>query len=446
MNCHFFAYLNLLWVGIYIAYLVYSSKIISKYNNSYNSKYIQKYLENWNSKPITNISLVGNETQCNEIIGYFPGTNTFCDCKGSLSEGFCKNTDTNKCHTIFFFPDQLEVKKWNNKYFCITRLDKSYKELRKKYLRKSCDDSNEKDCGYFDFSHKNKLCLPNGENCPIHGFIKNDTENFDIEIIEDEEYPILTNIILSSEKLPCSHSYEGLFGQSKFKYNKLKGNNKCKTEVIKGFKYDERYKNIDNCTLKELGANNSFYKDYIDKSEILIKTYYENVSLSYTGYFEMTDKAFKKFKENGDIIKIKMSNALMIIVIVITSIFLLINAGFCTYAVLSCLEVCDIREQHLSETLLIEIVLKYFGSLSNGILLLIINIQYFIKRKNIKNTIKDSFNHDYTIYAYDLAVDNFYKVKTLIFIFDILFGVEIVSMIFGNLIYFYCPSILGNAY
>ena len=141
-----------------------------------------------------------------------------------------------------------------------------------------------------------------------------------------------------------------------------------------------------------------------------------------------------------------MSNALMIIVIVITSIFLLINAGFCTYAVLSCLEVCDIREQHLSETLLIEIVLKYFGSLSNGILLLIINIQYFIKRKNIKNTIKDSFNHDYTIYAYDLAVDNFYKVKTLIFIFDILFGVEIVSMIFGNLIYFYCPSILGNAY
>ena len=188
-----------------------------------------------------------------------------------------------------FFPDQLEVKKWNNKYFCITRLDKSYKELRKKYVRKSCNDSNGKDCGYFDFSHKNKLCLPNGENCPIHGFIKNDTENFDIEIIEDEEYPILTNIILSSEKLPCSHSYEGLFGQSKFKYNKLKGNNKCKTEVIKGFKYDERYKNIDNCTLKELEANNLFYKDYIDKSEILIKTYYENVSLSYTGYFEMTD-------------------------------------------------------------------------------------------------------------------------------------------------------------
>ena len=87
MNCHLFAYLNLLWVGIYITYLVYSSKIISKYNHSYNSKYIQKYLENWNSYPITNITLVDDETQCttgtNKTIGYFPGTETFCDCNGS---------------------------------------------------------------------------------------------------------------------------------------------------------------------------------------------------------------------------------------------------------------------------------------------------------------------------------------------------------------------------
>ena len=305
MNCHLFAYLNLLWVGIYITYLVYSSKIISKYNHSYNSKYIQKYLENWNSYPITNITLVDDETQCttgtNKTIGYFPGTETFCDCNnGSLSKGFCKNKDTSKCHTIHFFSDELEVKKWDNKSFCIKRLDKTYTELRENNVREKCYE-NEINCGYFDSSHKKNLCLLKGENCPIK--VINDTESFDIEIIEDEDNQIITSITLSSEELPCSHPYEGLFGQSKFKYNKIKGNNYCKTKV-NGFEFDVRYKNIDNCTLEELGSYNSFYENYINESETLEKTYNEKVSLSYTGYFEMTDKAFKKFKENGDIIKI----------------------------------------------------------------------------------------------------------------------------------------------
>ena len=284
MNCHFFAYLNLLWVGIYITYLVYSSKIISKYNHSYNSKYIQKYLENWNSYPITNISLV-NETKCNETIGYFPGTETFCDCNGSLSKGFCKNTDTKKCHSIFFFSDQLEVKKWNNKSFCITRLNKSYKELRENYVRKKkCHDLNENDCGYFDNSQENKLCLPKDEkmNCPINGINITNTESFDIEIIEDENKTIMTNITLSSEELPCSHSYEGLFGQSDFKYNKLKKNKNCEI-YINNSNYDERYENIDTCSLEELGSNNLFYYGYIDKSKKLREKYNENVSLSYTG-------------------------------------------------------------------------------------------------------------------------------------------------------------------
>ncbi len=446
MNCHFFAYLNLLWVSIYITYLVYSSKIISKYNHPYNSKYIQKYLENWNSSPIIDISLVDDETQCttgtNETIGYFPGTETFCDCNGSLSKGFCKSNDTSKCHTIHFFSDELEVKKWDNKSFCIKRLDKTYTELRENNVRETCYEENETNCGYFDSSHKKNLCLLKGEICPIK--VINDKESFDIEIIEDEDNQIITSITLSSEELPCSHPYEGLFGQSKFKYNKLKGNNYCKTKV-NGFEFDERYKNIDNCTLEELGSYNSFYEDYINQSEKLKKTYNENVSLSYTGYFEMTDKAFKKFKENGDIIKINLSNVLMITVIVFTSVCLLINSGFCIYALLSCCEVCDIREQNLDEYLLFELILKYFGWVLNGIFLLIINIKYFHKRKNVKNTIKDSFNNDkISIYAYDLAVDNFYKVKTLIIIFDILFGSEFVSMVFGYSIYFYCPSILGN--
>ena len=161
----------------------------------------------------------------------------------------------------------------------------------------------------------------------------------------------------------------------------------------------------------------------------------------------MTDKAFKKFKEDKEFIKVNLSNGLMITVIVFTSIFLLINAGFCIFAVLSCLEVCDLREEYLEEPLLGELVVKYVGWILNGIFLLIINIKYFNKRKNIKNTIKDSFNNDkVTIYAYDLAFDKFYKVKTLLIIFDILFGVEIVSIIIGNLIYYYCPSQLGNDY
>ena len=449
MNCHLFAYLNILWVGIYITYLVYSSKIISKYNHSYNSKYIQKYLENWNSYPITNITLVDDETQCttgtNKTIGYFPGTETFCDCNGSLSKGFCKNKDTNKCHTIHFFSDELEVKKWNKKIFCISRLDKTYTKLRENNVKESCYE-NETNCGYFDSSHKKNLCLLKGETCPIKEFILDDSESFDIEIIEDEDNQIITNIILSSEELPCSHSYEGLFGQSDFKYNKLKGNNYCKTKV-NGFEFDVRYKNVNTSTLEELGSCNLFYENYINESETLKKSYNEKVSLSYTGYFEMTDKAFKKFKENQDFIKINLSNGLMITVIVFTSICLLINAGFCIYAVFSCLEICDLREEYLDEPLLGELVMKYFGWILNAIFLLIINIKYFNKRKSVKNTIKDSFNNDkITIYAYDLAVDNFYKVKPLMIIFDILFGVEFVSIIFGNLIYCYCPNQLGNEY
>ena len=449
MNCHFFAYLNLLWVGIYITYLVYSSKIISKYNHSYNSKYIQKYLENWNSSPIIDITLVDDETQCtekNKTIGYFPGTETFCDCNGSLSKGFCKNNDTNKCHTIHFFSDELEVKKWDNKSFCIKRLDKNYIKLRENNVREKCYEENETNCGYFDSSHKKNLCLLKGETCPIKEFILDDSESFDIEIIEDEDNQIITSITLSSEKLPCPHPYEGLFGQSDFKYNKLKGNNECKTEV-NGLNLDVRYKNVNTCTLEELGSCNLFYENYINESETLKKSYNEKVSLSYTGYFEMTDKAFNKFKKNGDIIKINLSNGLMITVIVFTSICLLINAGFCIYAVFSCLEICDLREEYLDEPLLGELVMKYFGWILNAIFLLIINIKYFNKRKNVKNTIKDSFNNDkITIYAYDLAVDNFYKVKPLMIIFDILFGVEFVSIIFGNLIYCYCPNQLGNEY
>ena len=445
MNCHLFAYLNLLWVGIYITYLVYSSKIISKYNHSYNSKYIQKYLENWNSYPITNITLVDDETQCTtgtiETLGYFPGTETFCDCNGSLSKGFCKNKDTSKCHTIHFFSDELEVKKWDDKSFCIKRLDKNYIKLRENNVKETCYEEKEINCGYFDSSHKKYLCLQKGEICPIKKIILDDSESS-----EDEDNQIITSITLSSEKLPCPHPYEGLFGQSDFKYNKLKGNKNCETSINDSI-YDERYENIDTCSLEELGTNNSFYKGYIDKSEKLSEKYFENVSLSYTGYFQMTDKAFKKFKENGDIIKINLSNGLMITVIVFTSICLLINAGFCIFAVFSCLEICDLREEYLDEPLLGELVMKYIGWILNAIFLLIINIKYFNKRKNVKNTIKDSFNNDkITIYAYDLAVDNFYKVKPLMIIFDILFGVEFVSIIFGNLIYCYCPNQLGNEY
>ena len=112
-----------------------------------------------------------------------------------------------------------------------------------------------------------------------------------------------------------------------------------------------------------------------------------------------------------------------------------------------CLKIFDLREEYLDEPLLSELIIKYIGWILNFIFLLIINIKYFKKRKSIKNTIKDSFDNDkISIYAYDLACDNFYKVKTLLIIFDILFGVEIISIILGNIMLLYCPSELGNDY
>ena len=479
MSCHLYAFINIFWVGIYITYLVYSSKIISKYKHPYNSKYIQKYLENWNSYPITNITLVDDESDCyssddEEILTFakFPGTEVFCDCNGSLSNDFCKNPEKEECHTIYFFPDQLDVKKWKNKYFCAIKLNMSYDELRK--YEKDKNENCKKNCGFFDSSKNTILCFDdiNNSNCPINGIKiktknnrynkvyiddineKEDDENnddnsesFDIEIIRDENLSIMTNITLSSGETVCSHPYEGLFGQSEFKYNKLKGNNICSTS-INDSNNDERYTFIDKTEFEKLGKYNLFYNNYVNISKELKDSYNNEVSISYMGYFHMSNDIYNdKFKEKRDIVKISLSNGLMITVIVFSSIFLLINAGFCIFAVLSCLEICDLREEYLDEPLFAELVIKYIGWVLNFIFLLIINIKYFKKRKSIKNTIKDSFDNDkISIYAYDLACDNFYKVKTLLIIFDILFGVEIISIILGNIMLLYCPSELGNDY
>lgn len=473
MSCHLYAFINIFWVGIYITYLVYSSKIISKYKHPYNSKYIQKYLENWNSYPITNITLVDNESDCDssedEILtfAHFPGTEVFCDCNGSLSNGFCKNPEKDECHTIYFFPDQLNVTKWKNKFFCATKLNMSYDKLRE--YEKDKNEQCEKNCGFFDSSNNTILCFDDiYSDCPINGInittknnrhnkvyindvnkIEDDenndnSESIEIEIIRDENLSIMTNITLSSGNAVCSHPFEGLFGQSDFKYNKLKGNKNCETSI--NGNNDERYKIIDKTEFEKLGSYNLFYNNYINISEKLKESYNKEVSMSYTGYFYM-NKNFYNNKFKGDIVKISLSNGLMITVIVFTSIFLLINAGFCIFAVLSCLEICDLREEYLDEPLLAELVIKYIGWVLNFIFLLIINIKYFNKRKSIKNTIKDSFENDkISIYAYDLACDNFYKVKTLLIIFDILFGVEIISIILGNIMYLFCPSELGNDY
>jgi len=479
MSCHLYAFLNIFWVGIYITYLVYSSKIISKYKHTYNSKYIQKYLKNWNTPPILNIRLVKEKNDCSSdtekilTLGHFPGTKVFCDCNGSMSGGFC-NQEKEECHTIYFFSDQLDVDKWKNRYFCVTYLNISYEELRDKYERDTKDDCNNI-CGFFDSSNTSIMCLDNNIyniKCPINGIniinkksISNklyisdkneiedddnneDSENIEIEMIEEEEdLPIMTDITLSSGESVCSHPYEGLFGQSDFKYNILKGNNKCETSINDN-KYDTRYNNIDKTTLEKLGSYNLFYYNYIDLSEKLNESYNTEVSISYTSYFHMNKKIYNnKFKKNGDIVKINMSKGLLITVIVFSSIFLLINVGFCLFAVLSCLEICELREEYLEEPLLAELIIKYIGWVLNFIFLLIINIKYFKKRKSIKNTIKDSFEGDQiSIYAYDLACDNFYKVKTLLIIFDILFGVEMISIVLGNLMYCFCPSELGDDY
>ena len=127
--------------------------------------------------------------------------------------------------------------------------------------------------------------------------------------------------------------------------------------------------------------------------------------------------------------------------------FLLINTGFCIFAVFSCLEICDLREEYLDEPLLVQIIFRWLMWTLNLIFLIIINVKYFKKRNDVKNTIKDCFENDeISIYAYNLACDKFYNIKNYFIIFDILFGFELLTNIIGNSMFCICESELGENY
>jgi hypothetical protein len=469
MSCHLYAFLNLIWVGIYITYIVFSGKIIKKYNHSYNSKYIQKYLDNWASKPISSIKFVSNiTTDCKDgniiTLANFPGTKTFCDCNGTFSKGFCKTEDFYDCKSFYFFEEDLKVTKWiNDKYLCVFYSDFTYQYIRENLRYKNCE--NKKDCGYFDSFRDSKICLSDTkQDCPIKKippsikkkvvrYLSDANEEIDYnsesesESSSDSNDMIITNITLSSGNLPCFHPYEGLFGENEFKYNNLKGKKNCETKTNNHDEYDHRYNNFETTKLEKLGEKNNFYYGYLNSSTEFKNQYNENVSLSYTGYFGLSNDCYEKYKNDSDIVNLKMSKSLLITIIVLTSVFLLINFGFCLFAVFSCLEICDLREEYLDEPLTVQIIFRWLMWTLNLIFLTIINIKYFKKRNNVKNTIKECFvNDDISIYAYNLACDNFYNIKNYFIVFDILFGVELLTNIIGNSMFCLCESELGQNY
>ena len=258
---------------------VYYQYDIRKFNNE---------LLNWSKAPITDIQILDTECPTNYeplINSNYSGSFTHCDCtystknkyKGKIFFDICEKEQGNANCTIITGEDGKKIIKWRGKFICVKRLENfNYSniiEVEKenkcdKYINNYVDTQKNKQCqnlsqGVINYIEINYTNL----NKTVDG-IKELKLNENYSLYYSNNYPegnLIIDILITSNDGICASSYEGVFSQNNKEFNKLKGNPNC-TILINGYKYDNRYKLIDENVnfIETLKDNNITKYDYLN--------------------------------------------------------------------------------------------------------------------------------------------------------------------------------------
>ena len=207
----------------------------------------QQIIDNNNFSLIYNISEINKNNNClNEssplILYHFNGFDEGCLINNNyLKKGKCNfiNKIFNQSEKI----DKIDYKDFKNifgKNLCIQtkKLD-----LNDSIIKKSCNATNEIDCGFFDIE-KNKLCIQKGNNCPINKLNFKNSQNSDLKTINMSDNIFLDfsnnntegNILFSnnfflSEGDLCLNKYEYNTFHEPYKLDNIYNNYTCKTHI-----------------------------------------------------------------------------------------------------------------------------------------------------------------------------------------------------------------------
>ena len=295
-------------------------------HSEFNNDLVAPYKTNWNLNPLASVFSVSKD-ECPS--GYtplfsttFPGNKAGCDCSKSNKKKYKNKVFKNMCEeehiingcTIIPERNETEITKWKGKTLCASRITSiTYSDITSGPHVKVCPRGT-RQCGFID-TENNLLCIDTAEPCPL---------NY-LEILPDGQKPIYTkninglplnggytlyvsnevtsnpvvvDITISDSPSVCAHPYEGLLGENKYKLNKRKGPDECKTK-INSFLTDWRFSQIDSGTRKD------FYEDNdIDTIIAALPEYppIDNslIGVNHVNYFGIKSQCFNgKFDPNG---------------------------------------------------------------------------------------------------------------------------------------------------
>ncbi len=247
----------------------------------------QQIIDNNNFSLIYNINVIDKDNNCSNTsfpltLYHFNGFDEGCLINNNyLKKGKCNyiNNLFNQTEKIDKIDDK-DFKNFFGKKLCI----KTNKiDLNDLIVKKSCNEINETDCGYFDIE-KNKLCIQKGNECPINEIKVNNIQNSDLKTKNINYNSNLTfsnknsegnimfanNIILSEGDL-CLNKYEYNTFHEQYILDNIYNNYTCKTHIklstISNFSnyFDLRY-----TPLLSFNKNDFFIENNLNLSNITL--------------------------------------------------------------------------------------------------------------------------------------------------------------------------------
>jgi len=241
---------------------------------------------------------------------------------------------------------------------------------------------------------------------------------------------IFVDIRITQDNYICSNSYEGLLGEINLKYSKLYGNDICKNEddnIQFNNKYDLRFINIDSeYDFQNFSILHDFYNKY-NKSSYLKSLYHKNkLSLYYSSYIALNKSNYcyeKIYKTNYKylIANDPPKTAIYIFVIIEMIIIILIIIKEILYLC------CDYKDDYedFNDSQVGVYIDFLFLFITTFILMLIVNIIYFVYYGKIKNGL-ECFEEDITKYNFEISFYGILNAKNYLIYFDIIFGITFV--------------------
>ena len=279
----FSCYTILYFIGAFIiTYGIIISNFIESFNyfkyDYENNEIISEINNNINGYLIESISFRktchGDEEKV--IIGIWDGTVKGCDCDGNLFKELCTDDQIKSGCKSSYPIAPINYLIFNSSYICAKKSKIKYKDLIKTNQVVSKGNScplNYKLCGILDTLGR-KLCVKNGESCPINNITiqnqilnelsKISDDNFLIDLLNEDNYNFNNNKVVDNNNTqliailkvtqykPCINPREKYWD---YHYILEYPDKRCDT-TIKDNNYDERYKIIPNLIISKLQLYN----------------------------------------------------------------------------------------------------------------------------------------------------------------------------------------------